>query len=169
MSTDIERLVQAAVREIVSKDVAGVSVREKKRIDAISLSDAKFLAARVEERAKEMGVNAVVAIADEGGNLKLCECMDNSYLASRDIAINKAYTSVALKMSTAKLATLACPGGSLYGIQNTNGGRIVIFGGGDPLSVRGKIIGGIGVSGGSAEQDTELSAYGRKIFAEHFA
>ena len=144
-------------------------VREKKRIDAITLADAKFLAEKVEMRAREMGVNAVVAIADEGGNLKLCECMDNSYLASRDIAINKAYTVVALKMPTSKLATLAAPGGSLYGIQHTNGGRIVIFGGGDPLEIRGKIVGGIGVSGGSAEQDTELSAYGRKIFNEYFA
>jgi uncharacterized protein GlcG (DUF336 family) len=167
MSTDIERLVQAAVREIVAKDKAA-PVREKKRIEAITLADAKFLASKVEEKARELGVNAVVAIADEGGNLKLCECMDNSYLASRDIAINKAYTVVALKMPTSKLATLAAPGGSLYGIQHTNGGRIVIFGGGDPLELRGKIFGGIGVSGGSAEQDTELSAYGKKIFTEYF-
>ena len=167
MSTDIEKLVRDAVREIVKSE--GAPVREKKRIDKISLSDAKFLAEKVEERAREMGVNAVVAVADEGGNLKLCECMDNSYLASRDIAINKAYTVVALKMPTSKLATLAAPGGPLYGIQHTNGGRIVIFGGGDTLELNGKILGGLGVSGGSAEQDTALSAYGKKIFEEFFA
>ncbi len=167
MSTDIEKLVRDAVREIVKSE--GVPTREKKRIDEISLSDAKFLAEKVEERAREMGVNAVVAVADEGGNLKLCECMDNSYLASRDIAINKAYTVVALKMPTSKLATLAAPGGPLYGIQHTNGGRIVIFGGGDTLELNGKILGGLGVSGGSAEQDTALSAYGKKIFEEFFA
>ena len=131
--------------------------------------DAKIICERVEARAREMGVNAVVAIADEGGNLKICECMDHSSLASRDIAINKAYTSVALKMSTKKLSSLAAPGASLYGIQHTNGGRIVIFGGGDTLEVRGKILGGLGVSGGSEEQDTELSAYGKKIFGEYFA
>lgn len=168
MGTDIETLVRNAVREITAK-AEPARVREKKRIDAITLDDAKFLAEKVERRAREMGVNAVVAIADDGGNLKLCECMDNSYLASRDIAVNKAYTVVALKMPTSKLAALAAPGGSLYGIQHTNGGRIVIFGGGDPLELRGKIVGGIGVSGGSAEQDTELSAYGRKIFNEYFA
>jgi uncharacterized protein GlcG (DUF336 family) len=95
--------------------------------------------------------------------------MDNSFLASRDIAINKAYTSVALKMSTKKLASLAAPGCSLYGIQHTNGGRIVIFGGGDTLELRGKILGGLGVSGGTEEQDTALSAYGKKIFGEYFA
>jgi uncharacterized protein GlcG (DUF336 family) len=170
MSTDIEKLVRAAVSEIVAKDTvsAMTKIREKKRIESISLDDAKFLAEPVEKKAKEMGVNAVVAIADEGGNLKLCECMDNSYLASRDIAINKSYTTVALKMSTKKLAALAAPGGSLYGIQHTNGGRIVIFGGGDFLEVHGKIVGGLGVSGGSEEQDTALSAYGKKIFAEYF-
>ena len=167
MPTDIERLVRDAVRE--SLKATGEPTYNKKKIEYISLSDAKLLAEKVEQKAREMGVNAVVAISDEGGNLKLCECMDNSYLASRDIAINKAYTVVALKMSTAKLATLAKPGDPLYGIQHTNGGRIVIFGGGDVLELRGRIVGGIGVSGGSAEQDTALSAYGKKVFEEHFS
>ena len=166
MSTDIEKLVREAVRAI--KDAEPTPVREKKRVTELSLADARFLAAEVEKKAAEMGVNAVVAVADAGGNLKLCECMDNSYLASRDIAINKAYTVVALKMSTKKLSSLALPGAPLYGIQHTNGGRIVIFGGGDPLEAGGKIVGGLGVSGGSEEQDTALSAYGRKLFEEHF-
>ena len=173
MSTDIETLVRRAVTEMVAKERDGAerSAKEKKQtkpIDTITLADAKYLAERVEEEARRMGVRAVVAIADEGGNLKLCECMDQSYLASRDIAIHKAYTAVALKMSTAKLATLAVPGGPLYGIQHTNEGRIVIFGGGDPLTVRGRILGGLGVSGGTAEQDTVLSAYGKKLFEETF-
>jgi uncharacterized protein GlcG (DUF336 family) len=170
MSTDIEKLVREAVSQIVAKDTAAqmAKIREKKKIEMISLDDAKFLAAQVEKKAKEMGVRAVVAIADEGGNLKLCECMDDSYLASRDIAINKAYTSVALKMSTKKLSALAAPGASLYGIQFTNNGKIVIFGGGDFLEAHGKILGGLGVSGGSEEQDTALSAYGKKIFGEYF-
>ena len=68
-------------------------------------------------------------------------------------------------MSTKKLSSLAAPGGSLYGIQHTNGGKIVIFGGGDPLiNPKGKIIGGLGVSGGSEEQDIALSEFGRKYF-----
>lgn len=168
MSTDIERLVREAVKSIQAAQQEA-PVREKKPIERITLADAKLLAEKVEEKAREMGVKAVVAIADEGGNLKLCECMDDSYLASRDIAIQKAYTTVALKMSTKKLATLAAPGGPLYGIQHTNGGRIVIFGGGDPLEAHGKILGGLGVSGGSEEQDTALSAYGKKLFGEYFA
>ncbi|MBQ8388929.1 MAG: heme-binding protein [Clostridia bacterium] len=168
MSTDIEKLVKEAVAATLAQGTAQ-PIREKKKIEFISLDCAKQLAEAVERRAREMGVNAVVAIADEGGNLKICECMDNSFLASRDIAINKAYTSVALKMSTKKLASLAAPGGSLYGIQHTNGGRIVIFGGGDTLELRGRILGGLGVSGGTEEQDTALSAYGKKIFGDLFA
>ena len=166
MSTDIEKLVKEAVLKITNEQAT--EQIPKKRIDFISLADAKLICEKVERRAKEMGVNAVVAIADEGGNLKICECMDNSFIASRDIAINKAYTSVALKMSTKKLSSLAAPGGSLYGIQHTNGGRIVIFGGGDTLECRGKILGGLGVSGGTEEEDTALSAYGKKIFGEYF-
>ena len=168
MSIDVERLVKDAVRGIRELEQSSPAPMQK-QIERISLEDAKLLAAKVEEKAREMGVRAVVAIADEGGNLKLCECMDDSYLASRDIAINKAYTSVALKMSTKKLSVLANPGGSLYGIQHTNGGRIVIFGGGDTLELRGRILGGLGVSGGSEEQDTALSAYGKKVFGEYFS
>ena len=79
--------------------------------------------------------------------------------------MNKAYTVVALKMPTVVLKPLAAPGGELYGIQFTNGGKIVIFGGGDPLiNPKGKIIGGLGVSGGSEAQDIALSAFGRNFF-----
>ena len=68
-------------------------------------------------------------------------------------------------MSTSTLKPLAQPGGSLYGIQFTNGGKIVIFGGGELLKNKeGEIIGGIGVSGGSEAQDTALAAYGKEVF-----
>jgi uncharacterized protein GlcG (DUF336 family) len=77
------------------------------------------------------------------------------------VAVNKTYTSVAFQMPTSALATLAAPGGSLYGIQHTNHGKIVIFGGGEPLYVDGVMVGAIGVSGGTAEQDTKLGAYGK--------
>ena len=69
-------------------------------------------------------------------------------------------------MSTEALSRLSQPGQSLYGIQFTNGGKIVIFGGGEVLEAEGKMIGALGVSGGSAEQDTELAAYGREVFKE---
>jgi len=133
--------------------------------DDMTLFAAQKLSAKVRQKAKNMGVNAVVAIANKGANPVLVECSDNSYIASYDIAFNKAYTVVALKMSTKELSKLAKPDGSLYGIQFTNDGKIVIFGGGEPLTNKqGQIIGGIGVSGGSEEQDTELAKYGKEIF-----
>lgn len=133
--------------------------------DDMTLAAANRLCAKVIAKAKEMGVNAVVAVTNKGANPVAVQCADDSYIASYDIALNKAYTVVALKMTTKELSGLAAPGGSLYGIQFTNGGRIVIFGGGEPLKNKnGDIVGGLGVSGGSEEQDTALAKYGREIF-----
>ena len=131
----------------------------------MTLPLAERVADAVIEEAKRIGVKAVVAISDAAGNPKLVKVMEDAYIASYDIAVNKAYTVVALKMPTVKLKPLAAPGGELYGIQFTNGGKIVIFGGGDPLiNPKGKIIGGLGVSGGSEEQDIALSAFGKNYF-----
>lgn len=134
--------------------------------NSISLCNARKLIAAVEKRAAEMGVNAVVAVADRAGRPVAIECMDNSYIASFDVALKKSYTVVALKMPTITLKPLAQPGESLYGIQFTNDGQIVVFGGGDPLVYNGEIIGGLGVSGGTEAQDTELSAYGAACLAK---
>lgn len=132
----------------------------------ITLDLALSLTEKVKDKAAEMGVNAVVAVSNAAGNPLSVQCMDDSYIASYDVALNKAYTVVALKMPTTTLKEFAQPGGSLYGIQFTNGGKIVIFGGGVPLySKSGKIIGGLGVSGGSEAEDTALAEYGGKIFA----
>ncbi|MBR5451844.1 MAG: heme-binding protein [Clostridia bacterium] len=131
----------------------------------ISLSLALALTEKVKQKASEMGVKAVIAVADAGANTISLQSMDGAYIASADIAVNKAFTVVSLKMPTKNLASLAAPGGSLYGIQFTNGGKIVIFGGGVPLySKDGRIIGGIGISGGSADQDTALGDYAAEIF-----
>ncbi|MBQ4111100.1 MAG: heme-binding protein [Clostridia bacterium] len=150
------------ISNIISDAVAGVI----NNLPQMSLSLAKKLAEKIEEKAAQMGVNAVVAISDAGARTVLVECMDNSYYASYDIAVNKAYTSVSLKMPTKDLAELAKPGGSLYGIQHTNNGKIVIFGGGVPLKFGNKVIGGVGVSGGTAKQDTELGDYALTAFTE---
>jgi len=132
----------------------------------MTLDLANALADYVKVKASEMGVNAVVAVTNSGGNPVTVQCMNDSYIASYDIALNKAFTVVALKMSTSTLKPLAQPGESLYGIQFTNNGRIVIFGGGVPLyNKEGKIIGGLGVSGGSEEQDTKLADLGGEILA----
>ena len=96
---------------------------------------------------------------------KVVHVMEDAYIASYDVALQKAYTVVALKMSTMDLKPLAQPGASLYGIQFTNDGQIVIFGGGEPLKIGDRIIGGLGVSGGSEEQDAALAAFGADFFA----
>ena len=132
---------------------------------SITLEKANLLIAAVRERAAQMGVKAVVAIADKHANPVSVQCMDDSYIASYDIAVNKAFTVTSLKMPTTALKTLAAPCGSLYGIQFTNSGRIVIFGGGVPLyDKNGNIVGGLGVSGGSEEQDTALAEYGAEWY-----
>ena len=78
--------------------------------------------------------------------------------------MNKAFTSASLKMTTKEVGELAAPGAPLYGIQNTNGGKIVIFGGGVPLMKNGTIVGALGVSGGSAELDTAIADFGAIYF-----
>ena len=146
-------------------DVVSAVVRKMADVSDMTLDMALALADDVRKKAAEIGVKAVVAVSNRGGNPVLVQCMDDSYIASYDIALNKAYTSVALKMPTCRLSELAKPGSSLYGIQFTNQGKIVIFGGGEPLCNReGEIIGAIGVSGGSESEDTALAAYGKEIF-----
>lgn len=145
------------------------SIVGKMEQTSITLEQAKFLMERVEEKAKEIGVKAVIAIFDSGANPVAVHCMEDSFIASYDVAFQKAYTVVALKMSTIQLKGLSQPGGSLYGIQNTNQGRIVIFGGGEPLVHNGRVLGGLGVSGGTEEQDTALAEYGKQIAKEAFS
>ena len=149
--------------KVISQVVMSVMDSMQKKV---TLDVARKLIHKVEEKAKEMGVNAVVAVANDGGNIVAVECMDDSYIASYDIAVNKAFTCAALKMPTTTLKELAQPGKDLYGIQFTNNGRIVIFGGGVPLKNGDRTIGGLGVSGGSEEQDTLLAEYGERVFLE---
>ena len=158
MKDNLSEIVEGVVRSVISERQA----TNKK----LTLTLAKKLAEKIEQKAEEIGVRAVVAIADSGARPILVECMNDSYIASYDIAVNKAYTSVALKMKTSELKKLSQPNESLYGIQFTNSGQIVIFGGGEPLKINGEIVGGLGVSGGSEEQDTFLAAYGEEIFSK---
>ncbi len=149
---DLRSLVDTIAREVsASRD--------------ISLEQARALSKAVQDKACDMGINVVGAVSNRAARPVLVECMDDSYIASYDVAVQKAFTVVSLKMSTKDLSPLAKPDGPLYGIQFTNNGQIVIFGGGEPLkNSAGEIIGGLGVSGGSEEQDTALAAYGKEIF-----
>lgn len=158
------------VREIVKRVLERINNEgdEQKSNSKLTLQFAKSLVNEIEKKAQELGIKAVVAVADDGGNLILLHRMDDAYIASIDIAINKAYTAVALKMPTETVGRLSQPGSPLYGLQFTNNNRLVIFGGGTPLKREGIIFGGLGVSGGTAEQDIELAEIGAKVFEGRF-
>ncbi len=128
-----------------------------------NLKQAEDLCHAVLEKANQMGVKVVCAVCDSGGNLMSMLRDDDAYIASINVAQNKAYTAVSLKMPTGVLADLTKPGDSLYGLQHQDS-RLVVFGGGIPLIRNGVIVGGFGVSGGSLEQDTALAEYAKEIF-----
>src|SRR5699024_12176354 len=108
-------------------------------------------------------IQMVISVADEGGNLIATHRMDDAWIASVDIAQNKAWTSVALKMPTDNLAEATVPNAELYGLNTTNNGRLVLFGGGFPLEVNGKVVGAVGASGSAVEQDVQVSQAAVKV------
>jgi uncharacterized protein GlcG (DUF336 family) len=130
----------------------------------ITLDIAKVLLEAAERRSKEIGLAEDIAIVDEGANLIAFHRMDNARIAGIEIAINKAWTSVAMRMPTANLEQAALPGGTAYGINTTNQGRITILGGGIPLQRDGQIVGGIGVSGGTSSQDIDVANAAIRVF-----
>jgi uncharacterized protein GlcG (DUF336 family) len=164
-----EAVIRKTVESLVGKMLENNTKEHEhvcKCVKNIPLSTAKKLIDEIEKKAEQIGVKAVIAVGNSSGNIIAVHSMDDAYIASYDIAVNKVFTSVALKMPTKQLAELAAPNGSLYGIQFTNNGKIIIFGGGEPLESNGKIIGGLGVSGGNAQQDTMLGEFGRDKFLE---
>lgn len=119
-----------------------------------------------EQKAVEISVPMVISVADMGGNLVLLHRMENSLLASLEIAPNKAFTAVALKMPSADVQALAQEGSELQGIAVQHAGRIVEFGGGIPIyDADGVQIGAIGVSGGSVAEDTSVAEAGLSAFS----
>ncbi len=128
----------------------------------VDLEKAKKLIAAVEERAKEQGKHAVIAVCNPEGNPIAVHVMDGAFLVSYEVAVKKAYTAVAVKMSTMELSALCQPGGTFYGLQALD--KVITFGGGIPLYSDGAIVGGLGVSGGTGEEDHDLALYGAAVF-----
>jgi uncharacterized protein GlcG (DUF336 family) len=126
----------------------------------VTLETATELIEAAEARAAEMDNPMVVAVANGEGNLVAQHRMDGAWLASVSISRNKAYTAAALDTPTHELAEATQPGSSLYGLQTTDEGRIVVFGGGYPLERDGEVVGAIGVSGGAVEQDRDVAEAG---------
>lgn len=149
----LSRVVEddATVKSISEAIINTLNSNEKK----LNLKSAKKIVEAGEKKAKELGLDFVLTVVNKEGHLILEEKMDNAIFASIDIAFKKAYTAAALKIDTVNLTELTKPTGSLYGLQNDS--RYIIFGGGFLLRINGEIVGAIGVSGGTVEQDMEVA------------
>src|ERR671919_805003 len=137
---------------------------ERKRISMITLYDARNVIAAAEKKANEIGQPMNIAVVDDGGNLISHIRMDGAWIGSIDISIKKAYTSRAFDIATKDLATHSQSGGQFFGIHASNDGRIMIFAGGIPLKSGGKVVGAIGGSGGSGDQDHAVAEAGAAAF-----
>ena len=130
----------------------------------VSLAEARKIIAAAEKKAAKLGQPMNVAVADAGGNLVAHVRMDGAWLGSVDISIKKAWTSRAFDIATKDLAEHSQSGGQFFGIHASNGGKVMIFAGGIPLKRGGKVVGAIGVSGGSGEQDHAVAEAGAAAF-----
>lgn len=130
----------------------------------IQLEDARRIIVAAEKKAKEIGQPMNIAIADAGGNLVAHVRMDGAWMGSVDISIKKAWTSRAFDITTKDLAQHSQSGGQFFGINASNDGKVMIFAGGIPLKKDGKVVGAIGVSGGSGDQDHAVAEAGAAAY-----
>jgi uncharacterized protein GlcG (DUF336 family) len=130
----------------------------------MKLEDARRVIAAAEKKSREIGQSMNIAVADEGGNLVAHIRMDGAWVGSIDISINKAYTARAFDIATKELGSHSQSGGQFFGIHASNNGKIMIFAGGIPLKRDGKVVGAIGVSGGSGDQDQAVAEAGVAAF-----
>ena len=122
----------------------------------LTLDDAKLMLSAAEAKAALIGIAYNIAVVDAGGHLIAFVRQDGALIGSIDLAINKARTARIFDKPTTLFAELAQPGEPLYGIQQTNQGKVVIFGGGVPVLVDGAIVGAVGASAGTVEQDVAV-------------
>jgi uncharacterized protein GlcG (DUF336 family) len=130
----------------------------------VTLDAALHVIKSARRAAEAIGVPMNIAVVDAGNNLTAFHRMDGAWLGSIDIAQGKAYTARSFDMSTKDLAPLCQPGQPLFGIHASNDGRLIIFAGGIPLERAGEVVGAIGVSGGSVEQDQAVAEAGAEAF-----
>jgi uncharacterized protein GlcG (DUF336 family) len=126
-------------------------------IETVTLEDARRVIAAGEKEAGDQGQPMNIAVVDAGGVLVAHIRQDGAWIGSVDVAINKAFSARAFDVSTQGLAENAQPGGQFYGIQDSNHGRIMIFASGVPLMSADAVVGAVGVSGGTGEQDQAVA------------
>jgi uncharacterized protein GlcG (DUF336 family) len=141
-----------------------VSISGEVSNTVITLEEAQRTISAAEHKAQQMGQPMNIAVMDAGRNLVAFHRMDGAWVASIDIAIDKAFTSAGRGLTTREIGEMAQPGQPLFGIHTTNGGRIVIFAGGIPLMRDGEVVGAIGVSGGTVDEDHEVAEAGVAAF-----
>ena len=134
------------------------------RVRMLTLADARRIIAAAEKKAQEVGQPMNIAVVDGGGNLVAHARMDKAWIGSVDISIKKAWTSRAFDIATKDLAEHSQSGGQFFGIHASNNGRVMIFAGGIPLKRGDEVMGAIGVSGGSGQQDHAVAEAGAKAF-----
>ena len=125
--------------------------------ESLTLDEAKRMLSAAETKAVAIGLPYNIAVVDAGGHLLAFVRQDNALIGSIDLAIDKAVTARIFDKPTADLAQLSQPGKALYGIQQSNAGKVVIFGGGIPVVVKGKVVGAVGASAGTVEQDLAVA------------
>jgi uncharacterized protein GlcG (DUF336 family) len=130
----------------------------------ISLSLASLMTEAAVDRAGQLGAAVSVAVVDAGGHLVCFARMDGAEIAGPTLAVDKAFTAVAHRTSTAELTARAAPDGDLAGLHANGGGRYVVFGGGLPCWTGDVVVGGVGVSGGTVEQDETSAAAAVAVF-----
>lgn len=158
---EIEKIVRESVLKALANQQVSTATTtgEGFTLDRYDLDLLKTMAEAVETKATQMQLSVVFAGVDAGGNLMLLHRMPESLLVSLNTAVNKAYTATAFRQPTANLKAPSAPTGDIPGIQNFEDGRVVVFGGGLPIFVNGQLAGGIGVSGGTPDEDTLIAQY----------
>jgi len=135
-------------------------------IKRLSLAEAKVLIDGATQKSIEMKIPMCIAVTDESGHLMAFDRMDGGKLSSTPIAIDKAFTGAVARKGTHVYNELCQPGKSTFGIHVTNGGHFSIIGGGFPVFVDGQIVGGIGISSGTAAEDQVVAEYALTYFYE---
>lgn len=135
-------------------------------IRRLGIADADVLIAGARAKANEIAVPMCIAITDESGNLVAFERMDGAKTPSINIAIDKSYTAAGIRKGTHELAEASQPGKPVHGIFSALGGRMVAIAGGLPVVLDGDIVGSIGISSGTPNQDLEVAEAGVQALIE---
>lgn len=136
-------------------------------VPKLTLDDVKILLAAAERKAQEIGVDMDIAVVDDGGHLLGFYRMDKARVTSIQVSMDKAFTAAGARKATHEYAPIAGPNGPAFGIHVSNGGRFMIFGGGIPIFVEGHIVGAVGISSGSVEQDQTVAQAAVDAFMAH--